>query len=64
MDKVAHQSLRWDLEQDLSHLVQDEHLVRRSWTWSCAESSRSRPPRPFAGSASTETSRRSGAAGA
>ncbi|HEP8052092.1 hypothetical protein [Pseudomonas aeruginosa] len=29
MDKVAHQSLRWDLEQDLSHLVQDEHLVRQ-----------------------------------
>ncbi|SPZ14497.1 phage/plasmid replication protein, gene II/X family [Pseudomonas aeruginosa] len=36
----------------------------RSWTWSCAESSRNRPQRPFAGSASTETSRRSGAAGA
>ncbi|HBP5002337.1 hypothetical protein AO946_29365 [Pseudomonas aeruginosa] len=29
MDKAAHQSLRWDLEQDLSHLVQDEHLVRQ-----------------------------------
>ncbi|WP_044062076.1 hypothetical protein, partial [Pseudomonas aeruginosa] len=29
MDKVAHQSLRWDLEQELSHLVQDEHLVRQ-----------------------------------
>ncbi|HDQ8769428.1 TPA: hypothetical protein QBP35_006528, partial [Pseudomonas aeruginosa] len=29
MDKTAHQSLRWDLEQDLSHLVQDEHLVRQ-----------------------------------
>ncbi|HCE7479327.1 TPA: hypothetical protein NIC47_006373, partial [Pseudomonas aeruginosa] len=29
MDKVAHQSLRWDLEQDLSHLVEDEHLVRQ-----------------------------------
>ncbi|OKN99942.1 replication-associated protein G2P [Pseudomonas aeruginosa] len=36
----------------------------RSWTWSCAESSVNRPPRPFAGSASTEISRRSGAAGA
>ncbi|MBO8350615.1 hypothetical protein ID032_33500 [Pseudomonas aeruginosa] len=63
MDKVAHQSLRWDLEQDLSHLVEDEHLVRQVLTWSCA----SRPEQaaePFAGSASTETSRRSGAAGA
>ncbi|HEJ1421760.1 TPA: hypothetical protein ACRNOY_006324 [Pseudomonas aeruginosa] len=29
MDKAAHQSLRWDLEQDLSRLVQDEHLVRQ-----------------------------------
>lgn len=29
MDKVAHQSLRWNLEQDLSHLVEDEHLVRQ-----------------------------------
>ncbi|HEP9510783.1 hypothetical protein [Pseudomonas aeruginosa] len=29
MDKTAHQSLRWDLEQDISHVLDDEHLVRQ-----------------------------------
>ncbi|MDV2790257.1 hypothetical protein [Pseudomonas aeruginosa] len=29
MDKTAHQSLRWDLEQDISRVLDDEHLVRQ-----------------------------------
>ncbi|CAL5242908.1 hypothetical protein PASLES1_15255 [Pseudomonas aeruginosa] len=29
MDKVTHQHLRFDLEQDISHLLDDEHLVRQ-----------------------------------
>ncbi|HIF7590827.1 TPA: hypothetical protein ACX4IG_005753, partial [Klebsiella pneumoniae] len=26
---TAHQSLRWDLEQDISRVLDDEHLVRQ-----------------------------------
>ena len=64
MDKVAHQSLRWDLEQDLSHLVQDEHLVRQVLDLVMRRVVQEQAAEPFAGSVSTETSRRSGVAGA
>ncbi|WVP00837.1 hypothetical protein V2193_33810 (plasmid) [Pseudomonas aeruginosa] len=29
MDKATHQHLRFDLEQDVSRLLDDEHLVRQ-----------------------------------
>ena len=64
MDKVAHQSPAGTWSKTFPTSSRTSTWCARSWTWSCAESSRNRPPRPFAGSVSTETSRRSGVAGA